>query len=160
MVKKLLINLEKCYACKECTARCSYHYHPENKGMLRCIALAVQEHVCRRCDEPPCVKSCPQQALEKRPDGMLNRYSLRCTSCKSCTIACPFGVIIPAIVEYKTTMCDYSEGRVADKEPVCIASCPHKALEFVEVEEDPEKNIYAVRKGQFFVRTIKWQKEK
>jgi len=160
-MKKLFLDLEKCYKCKECTAKCSYYYHPGNKGCLRCLALAVQEHVCRRCEEPPCVNACPQKALEKRPDGMLNRYSMRCTSCRNCTIACPFGVIHPLIVEYKTTMCDYSKGRTSDeKPPVCVGTCPHGAVQFIEVEENPEKDIYAVRGGKFFVHVVKWQKEK
>jgi Fe-S-cluster-containing dehydrogenase component len=158
-MKKLFIDLEKCYKCKKCTAGCSYYYHPENKGYVRCLALAGQEHVCRRCDDPPCVKSCPQEALEKRPDTMLNRYSLLCTSCKTCTIACPFGVIYPEIVEYKTTMCDYCFDRADDSTPPeCVATCPEKALQWIEVAEDAAKEIYAVRNGQFFVHTIKWKK--
>lgn len=158
-MKKLFIDLEKCYTCKECKAGCSYYYHPGNEGYVRCLALAGQEHVCRRCDAPPCVKSCPQEALEKRADNMLNRYAFRCTSCKTCTVACPFGVIYPQIVEYKTTMCDYCMGRSDDHTPPeCVATCPEKALDWIEVEENPEKDIYAVRGGQFFVHTVKWKR--
>ncbi|HBU69363.1 MAG TPA: 4Fe-4S ferredoxin [Elusimicrobia bacterium] len=158
-MKKLFIDLEICYKCRECTAKCSYYYHPDNQGHVRCMALAAQEHVCRRCEEPPCVNACPQEALEKRADGMLDRHSMRCTSCKTCTMACPFGVIYPEIVEYKTTMCDYSKGRADSQDPVCVGSCPHNAIKFIEVEEDPKKDIYAVRNGQFFVHTVKWKKD-
>jgi Fe-S-cluster-containing dehydrogenase component len=158
-MKKLLIDLEKCYKCPKCEAKCSYHYHPGNEGYIRCIALGIQEHVCRRCEEPPCVNSCPREALKKREDGMIDRYSMRCISCKNCTIACPFGVIIPEIVEYKTSACDLSSDRSDDNTPpVCVDSCPQKAIEWVEVSEDPSKNIYAVRGGRYFVRAIKWQK--
>ncbi len=90
---------------------------------------------------------------------MLNRYAFRCTSCKTCTVACPFGVIYPQIVEYKTTMCDYCMGRSDDHTPPeCVATCPEKALDWIEVEENPEKDIYAVRGGQFFVHTVKWKR--
>ncbi|MBN1823276.1 MAG: 4Fe-4S binding protein [Endomicrobiales bacterium] len=159
-MKKLFIDIEKCYQCKECTAECSYYYHPQKKqGYVRCLALAAQEHVCRRCDDPPCVKGCPQEALEKRPDGMLDRHSMRCTSCKTCTIACPFGVIYPEIVEYKTTMCDYCTDRADDTvPPVCTVTCPMGALKWIEVEENPAKDIYAVRDGKYYVRVIKWKK--
>lgn len=158
-MKKLLIDLEKCYKCKECKAKCSYFHHPENDGYVRPIALAIQEHVCRRCEEPPCVAACPQEALEKREsDGRLERYSMRCTSCKTCTIACPFGVIFPQIVEYKTFMCDLCLDRCDDKTPpVCTKTCPENAIQWVEVKEDPKNNIYAVRDGQFFVRTVRWR---
>jgi Fe-S-cluster-containing dehydrogenase component len=161
-MKKLLIDLEICYKCPKCTAGCDYYYHPNDEGYNRFLALAAQEHVCRRCDDPPCVKSCPQEALEQRPqDHRLERSSMRCTSCKTCTVACPFGVIYPQIVEYKTSMCDYCLDRAAEgSPPACASSCTRNAIQYVEVEEDPAKEIYAVRNGAFFVHTIKWQKEK
>jgi Fe-S-cluster-containing dehydrogenase component len=159
MAKKLLIDLEKCYKCKRCEAKCSYYYHPGNKGFVRCLALATQEHVCRQCEESPCVKACPQKALEKRADGMLNRYSLRCTSCKTCTVACPFGVITPEVVDYTTSSCDLCVGRCDDEHPPkCALTCPHGAVQWVDVQEDAAKDIHAIRKGKYFVRTTKWKK--
>ena len=158
-LKKLVIDLEKCYKCRTCVAGCSYYHHPHNHGYVRCLALAAQEHVCRRCEEPPCVASCPRQALEKNEQGLLERASMRCTSCKTCTVACPFGIIYPEIVSYTTDMCDYCLDRSDDSTPPeCVASCPEKALEWKEVSEDPSKDIYAVRGGKFFVHTIKWKK--
>lgn len=161
-MKKMLIDLEKCYKCRKCEAACDYYYHPDDEGYIRFFALAAQEHVCRRCDDPPCVKSCPQEALEQRPeDRRLERSSMRCTSCKTCTVACPFGVIYPQIVEYKTSMCDYCLDRATDeKPPVCTKGCPHGAIQYTEVAEDPANEIYAVRGGAFFVHTVKWQKDK
>lgn len=159
-MKRLLIDLELCSRCTDCTAQCSYYYHPAgHRGYIRCMALATQEHVCRRCDDPPCVKSCPRQALEKRADGMLNRYAMRCTSCKTCTTACPFGVISPEIVEYQTTMCDYCADRSNDTTPpLCVTSCPHGALQWTDAAEAPEKDIHAVRGGKFLTHAVTWKK--
>lgn len=159
-MKKLLIDLDRCSRCDECRAHCDYFYHPDgHHGYVRCMALATQELVCRRCDDPPCVKACPRTALEKRPDGMLNRYSMRCTSCKTCTTACPFGVIVPEIVEYHTTMCDLCAGRSSDtKAPVCVASCPHGALQWTDAAAAPEKDIHEVRGGKFLAHAVIWKK--
>lgn len=158
-MKKLFIDIEICYKCNKCTAECSYYYHPENKGYVRCLALAAQEYVCRRCEQPPCVNACPMKALEKGIDGRLERYSMRCTSCKTCTIACPFGVIYPQLVEYKSSMCDYCAGRSNDNTaPVCVKTCPKNALQWVEMQENKDKDIYAVRNDKFLVHTIKWKK--
>jgi Fe-S-cluster-containing dehydrogenase component len=158
-MKKLVIDIEKCYQCTDCVADCDYYYHPHNKGYVRCMALSAQEHVCRRCENAPCISACPREALEKDINGRLNRSSLRCTSCKSCTVACPFGVIYPQIVEYASTMCDYCADRCDDAHaPVCVKSCPHGALDWREVKEDPSTDIYAVRDGAFFVHTVKWKK--
>ncbi len=176
-MKKLLIDLEKCYKCQKCKAQCSYYYHPAyespdmisdstvdtslSSGVPRLLALAAQEHVCRRCDNPPCVASCPWQALEQRKDTMLlDRYSMRCTSCKSCSVACPFGVIYPELVHYKTHQCDYCFDRSEDAPPLCVSTCEENALQWTEVTEDISKDIYAVRGGRYFVYTVKWKKEK
>jgi Fe-S-cluster-containing dehydrogenase component len=158
-MKKILIDLEKCYNCDtKCTVKCSYHTNFGKDIFTRMVALGIQEHVCRRCDEPPCVNSCPQKALEKDAKGMLQRYSMRCTSCKTCTVACPFGVIIPEIVEYKTVGCDYCEGRCNDSTPpLCVKECHNHAFQWVEVNEDSAKDIYAVRDGKFFVHTVRWR---
>lgn len=158
-MKKLLIDVEKCYQCRVCTAGCDYYYHPGNKGYVRCLALAAQEHVCRQCEEKPCVAACPREALEPDARGFLNRYSLRCSSCKSCTVACPFGVIYPQIVEYATTMCDYCADRCDDDHtPVCANTCPCGAIRWEDVREDPSASIYAVRNGAYYVHVRKWKK--
>ena len=159
-MKKLFIDLEKCYKCKKCDAKCSYYYHPENEGQARRLALAAQEHVCRRCDNAPCIISCPWEALAKREDGLLEGI-LCAVLCRLCTAACPFGVIYPEIVEYKTSQCDYCFGRSDDNTPpLCVSTCKEKALQWIEAQEDPEKDIYAVRGGKYYVYTVKWKKEK
>jgi Fe-S-cluster-containing dehydrogenase component len=89
---------------------------------------------------------------------MLHRYSLRCTSCKTCTVACPFGVIYPDIVEYRTASCDRCLTQAPGSDASCFSSPPCPALSWGDFKEDPEQNIYAVRGGRFFVRTIKWKK--
>ena len=92
---------------------------------------------------------------------MLDRYSMRCTSCKSCTVACPFGAIYPELVDYKTSQCDYCFDRSDENTPpLCATTCKQNAIQWVEVEEDASKEIYAVRGGKYFVHTVKWVKEK
>jgi Fe-S-cluster-containing dehydrogenase component len=158
--KRLIIDLEKCYRCKKCVARCSYQHGEANKGINQCLMIAARELVCRRCEESPCVRACPQKALEKDAEGKLEWYPLRCTSCKTCTMACPFGVLYPDLVNYKTSLCDLCADRVGDNEvPVCVASCPHGALRWEEAEEDPEKDLYAVCGGRYLVHTVKWKKD-
>ncbi|MFA5858291.1 MAG: 4Fe-4S dicluster domain-containing protein [Elusimicrobiota bacterium] len=158
-MKKILIDLEKCYTCKKCDAKCSYYYHDNNTGVERLLALASQRLVCRRCKESFCVAACPNKALEKREDGMVDRYSFRCTSCKTCSIACPFGTIYPEIVTHKTSGCDLCVNRSDDNTvPLCVQSCPNNALTWVEVEENAEQDVYLV-KDKVAVKTLRWEKE-
>jgi Fe-S-cluster-containing dehydrogenase component len=162
-MKRLLIDLEICYKCKKCEAKCSYFYHQstvlkepvENYGVEKLLAKSAQYLVCRRCEDAFCVASCPNQALEKDKNGILQRHLFMCTSCKSCSIACPFGTIYPEILEYKSSNCDLCIGRTDGKVPLCVTTCKEKAIQFIEVEESKEKNIYLVN-DKLAVHTFPW----
>jgi Fe-S-cluster-containing hydrogenase component 2 len=83
---------------------------------------------------------------------------MRCTSCKSCTIACPFGIIFQDFIPYLDSKCDYCVG-ITEGTPKCITSCPHKgAIEIKDVEEDLTKDIYFVGE-HLAVHTAKWIRE-
>ncbi len=147
MAKRLFIDLEKCRRCEKCTIRCGYFYHPDNLGILALREFSTFAVICRQCEEANCVRACPKEALEKQPDGVLRRYNLRCISCKSCAVACPFGTILTDLVPYYSSACDYCLGRPAGKTeeaPECVVSCPEHALEYREVSEDVAQDIYLV----------------
>ncbi|OGS19410.1 MAG: hypothetical protein A3J83_03180 [Elusimicrobia bacterium RIFOXYA2_FULL_40_6] len=170
-MKRILLDIEICYKCREgdkkCSALCSYFYHHTegilkepiiNNGFEKLFAKAAQFVVCRRCDEKFCETSCPQQALERDDKGILQRSMLRCTSCKTCSTACPFGVIYPGILPYKSSGCDYCEGRKENKQPLCAETCPQKAIQYIEVEESKEKNIYIIN-DYLAVKGLPWNKD-
>jgi Fe-S-cluster-containing dehydrogenase component len=145
MAKRLFIDLEKCRKCKECPVTCSYYYHPGNNGVLALREFATYAVICRQCEEAGCVNACPKEALEKQEDGTLKRYNMRCVSCKSCGIACPFGTILPELLPFYNSACDYCLGRAQEAgTPDCVGSCPEKAIEFREVSEEPDKNIFLI----------------
>jgi len=104
------------------------------------------------------VKACPNEALEKQPDGTVKRYSMRCTGCETCTLACPFGAIYPEIVPYLTSQCDYCLGKSNGGEPECVKSCPQKAVQYIEVEESKEKDIHLIGE-KLAVHAVPWRKE-
>lgn len=158
-MKKLFIDLEICDTCKDCKAVCEYFYHPQNNGVANLREYATFATFCRHCEEAPCAKSCYHEALERQSDGHLKRYKMRCTSCKSCTIACPFGTIFADFIPYLDSLCDFCLD-LSDKElPQCARKCPHNAISFKDFEkEDIENNIHFVGK-HLAVHTIKWFRE-
>jgi len=156
-MKRLFIDLEVCYKCKECTAECSYYFHPKNDGVSAILERASKLLVCRKCESAPCVQGCEFDALEKQPDGTLTRYNMRCTGCQTCSIACPFGVIYPQIVPYITSQCDYCIERSNDnKPPLCVSTCPLGAIKYIEIEESADKDIYLVGE-HLAVHSIPWK---
>ncbi len=156
-MKRLFVDLDICNSCKDCSSHCEYFYHPQNNGVAALREYATFATICRHCEEAPCVKSCYHNALERACDGHLKRYKMRCTSCKSCTLACPFGVIFVDFIPYLDSKCDYCIGKTGQL-PKCITSCPHKAVDIREVEESPDNNIYFVGE-HLAVRSAKWSKE-
>jgi Fe-S-cluster-containing dehydrogenase component len=159
MAKRLYIDLEACRKCKECKVACSYYYHPFNDGVQYLREIGEFAVTCRKCSEAPCVKACPSDALEKQEDGVVHRYNLRCVSCNTCSYACPFGTILPEVIPYATSRCDYCIGRLAEgEEPLCVKDCPEKAVQYGDFEPD-EKAFKFLVNEHLIVHSIPWKKE-
>ncbi len=159
-MKRLFIDLEHCAQCESCVMKCSYMHHPVNDGITTLRELAHFAVICRRCEDEPCVRACPWEALEKQPDKVLKRYNMRCTSCKSCSSACPFGTIYPETIPYLVSGCDLCLGRLKEGEsPVCLASCPHGGIRYGEFDEDPANHIYKVSENLMVKSDLKWERE-
>jgi len=136
MSKRLFIDLEACRKCKECPVTCSYYYHPNNNGTLALREYATYATICRQCEYANCVESCPNEALEKQDDGVLKRYNMRCIECRSCSIACPFGTILPELLPFFNSACDFCLNRKPEvKIPTCVESCPEDAIDYRDMDE-------------------------
>lgn len=157
--KRLFVDLEVCAKCPECITKCEYFYHPANNGLISVRERAAMSVLCRRCENPLCISACTKDALEKDEEGILRRYNMRCVGCKSCSIACPFGTLIPEVIPYAVSVCDYCLGNgQGGGIPICIETCPLNAVRLDEVEEDISKNNYAVDE-RLVVHALPWKKE-
>ena len=157
-MKRLLVDLEKLYSCEDATAQCSYYYRPGNSGITRLREIGQFLHICRKCEEAPCVKACPKEAIEKQEDGTIKRYTMRCISCKSCSAACPFGTIPTETVPYITSQCDECIDRCDKEEPICAKTCSIEgAIEFKELKESEKDDIYFIGKN-IAVHAKPWKK--
>ena len=161
---RLYVDLDVCSGgeCKECVINCSFFCHPENKGILSVVELAAYYLICRKCEEPHCVNSCPRDALEQQEDKdkQLIRHNMRCISCKTCSHACPYGTIYPEYVPYIVHNCDFCLGR-RDKqdEPLCIKSCPYGALALKPEDEEQPENTYLAG-DNLIIHSTHWEREK
>lgn len=162
--KRLFVDLDVCSTgqCKSCVIKCSYFYHPDNNGIISVAELATYALVCRRCEEPHCVDSCPVDALEQEKDKnkLLIRHNMRCISCKSCSHACPYGTIYPENVPLLVHNCDFCLDRREKKdEPLCITSCPYGALRLVSADSELGENTFLVG-DNLIIHSTHWQWEK
>lgn len=92
---------------------------------------------CRHCEDAPCIAVCPTGALSRESDEspVLVNGDL-CIGCRSCILACPFGVISLGEGDQAIIKCDLCVERLAAGQlPACVAGCPTGALSFREVAE-------------------------
>jgi Fe-S-cluster-containing dehydrogenase component len=139
MGAKLIIDLTKAELQEESGVRCSYKHHPENRGFDSLLEMIRFALICRRCESAPCIKACPQGALEKVPSknndaGILKRANMLCTGCGTCAIACPFGTIYTDLIPFPSSVCDVCRNRLAPGEkPLCVNTCGDGSIDYKDV---------------------------
>lgn len=159
MTDKLIIDLEKCRTCSECSAGNSWLGKPFFTTVHRIRELAVFQFTCRRCESAPCIEVCPVKALAKGPDGVIARSMTLCVACKSCVAVCPFGTLMNDFFDYRMVYADYYYPESQEERKRLIASCPRQALIFGEVQPDPKKNLWLLNE-QILIREYTWEKLK
>jgi tetrathionate reductase subunit B len=95
---------------------------------------------CQHCDDAPCIPACPVDGgIYRRPDGLVIIDPKKCTGCKTCVDACPYGSIYfndDLNLAQKCTGCAHllDRGGVF-REPRCVDVCGTGALKFGEESE-------------------------
>ena len=160
MSKRIVLDLTKCEGCESCMVQCGYFYrhHESDQGIQTLKERATFQIICRRCEHASCVVSCPYEALERQPDGVIKRFNLRCVSCKLCTQACPFGTIYPEMVSFYESPCDYCTDRTPEEPPPCVSGCVKDAVVWREVSEN-EADVHIIDE-HLAVAGPRWDKEK
>ncbi len=163
MTKKILIDLEKFRSIPgkrgdESPPEGLYKPSVKQNGLKSIRELAVFNMTCRNCVDAPCVAVCPADALEKDPQGVISRSTNLCVSCKSCVVICPFGTMMSDFFEYHRDKDNYYDVLNEHELELFIKRSPKGAVEVVELEEDPENEIYSLNK-HILVREHKWKTE-
>lgn len=125
---------------------CEYMFHRQNDGAFSLLEVAEFSAYCRQCKDAFCITACPKDALEHQENGTIKRYNMRCVGCKSCALACPFGTILPEVINYISSKCDLCLNQLSndpDYVPACVQSAPAETIKMVEMKrEDPQNHIY------------------
>jgi CRP-like cAMP-binding protein/Fe-S-cluster-containing hydrogenase component 2 len=141
----LVLDLEKCTRCDECTKACA----DAHDGVTRLIREGLRfdqflvTSSCRSCLDPYCMVGCPVGSIRRRNSREIVIEDW-CIGCGKCAQNCPYGNInmhgfitgeqapdpqrpermIP-VVRQKATTCDLCAS--VDGQPSCVYACPHDA---------------------------------
>ena len=121
-----VVDPEKCVGCQCCMFACARKQQPglaqasigvrSIGGMERGFTVIV----CRACDEPPCAKVCPNDALTPHAGGGVRLNAAKCIGCGYCQEACIIGAIFWDDEVNKPMICDQCGG--------CVRFCPYGVL--------------------------------
>jgi Fe-S-cluster-containing hydrogenase component 2/CRP-like cAMP-binding protein len=144
----LVIDLESCTRCDECTRACS----DTHEGITRLIRDGMRfdkflvASSCRSCTDPYCLVGCPVDSIHRVGERLEVRIEDHCIGCGLCANNCPYGNInmvgsvekppsmlqamtgAKAVVRHRATTCDLCTNVVGPQETVsCVYACPHHA---------------------------------
>lgn len=130
----LAIDDERCTGCNTCMLVCSFvHEKVFNYERSRIRVWRDDDKgafipvTCEQCEDAPCIRICPTEALFKEETGLVLRDPLRCIGCNECMLACPIGAI--SRFDGMWRKCDLcaSLGGI----PYCAANCTAEALRYL-----------------------------
>jgi len=152
----LVLDLEKCTRCDECTRGCTQQHGTESHGVPLTRLLRDGRRFdkylvatsCRSCTNAHCMVGCPVDAIH-RGRHLQIVIEDHCIGCGLCASNCPYGSIFlmpnqhrkieapdrenpgefHLVAQPKAVNCDLcdAEGERSTPEPRCVASCPHDA---------------------------------
>jgi carbon-monoxide dehydrogenase iron sulfur subunit len=142
--KFVSVDPSKCTGCGICEYACAIEKE-ESLGNPLCSRIRVIRMTplfnfalaCRACEDAPCVKACPEKALEQsEKTGVIIVKDKQCKGCDWCVQACPHGGIMIHSETGKAVACDLCNG-----EPQCVEFCPEEALELVSSDDEAEQKL-------------------
>lgn len=176
----MLIDLTRCIGCDACTVSCKQENGtPADVFFARVLNVEAGTFpdvkrvyvpvLCNHCEDPACLRACPNKAIYRRDDGIVLVDQDRCRGTGACVSACPYGNIIlkpedkwylpedrayeqehvkPRLHQNVARKCTLCAHRVDQGlEPACVVACPTTARIFGDLD-DPESKISKYKEQQ------------
>jgi Fe-S-cluster-containing dehydrogenase component/formate-dependent nitrite reductase membrane component NrfD len=158
------IDLRKCIGCHACTIACKAE-HQIPIGVNRCWVKTVEKGtfpdtrrfffpvLCNQCEEAPCARICPTNALFKRRDGIVDLNGDACIGCRACMEACPYDQLFIDPGTHTAEKCNFCANRVENNLlPSCVSVCPTECRIFGDLDDPTSEVSRIVQREAFMVR--------
>lgn len=159
-----VIDLKKCIGCHACTIACKSE-HDIPVGVNRCWVKTVEKGrfpdtqrfflpvLCNQCEDAPCMKICPTNALFKRRDGIVDLNGAACIGCRACMVACPYDQLFIDPNTRTAEKCNFCANRVENQLlPACVSVCPTECRIFGDMDDPTSQVAQIVQREAFMVR--------
>lgn len=146
------VDTRRCFGCHGCEVACKAENEVplgnyirqtfyKDVGEFPKVARMFLPMACQHCEDAPCIKACPSDAISKGVGGsVLVDYDL-CSGEGKCVDACPYGAIYLDPVSNQAIKCHNCHHRVEqDMDPACASTCPSDAIYFGDLN-DPESKV-------------------
>lgn len=156
----LIIDVEKCFNCNNCTLSCYDEYHDNEfpgvahgmakhgqswirvlqreTGQVPMVQVAYLPVTCNHCDKPRCLEVARDGAVVKRPDGIVIIAPEKARGQKQIVDACPYGAVywneerqLPQAWPFDAHLLDAGWTRTRGAQ-----SCPTQAMQAVCVDDE------------------------
>ncbi len=153
----MIIDVQRCMNCKACMVACKTVqktpyalFNTRIKVLSRDGMKGFMPLLCNHCDDPPCGKACPADAIFKLDSGIVVTDWNSCDGQGDCVSACPFGMRhIDSEYAGRSFKCDFCLERLErGLLPKCVEICPAGARLFGDLSNPRgEFAEYLSRKG-------------
>jgi Fe-S-cluster-containing dehydrogenase component/formate-dependent nitrite reductase membrane component NrfD len=159
-----LMDHRRCIGCHACTVACKAENDVPvgsfrtwvkytEKGRFPSVKRHFAVLRCNHCSKAPCVTICPVNALEKRPDGIVDIDRRACIGCRACMQACPYDAIYLNEDTGSVEKCHFCAHRVEQNlEPACVIVCPEQAIVVGDLHDPNSRISRMVAEGMTLVR--------
>jgi Fe-S-cluster-containing dehydrogenase component len=160
----MVIDITRCNGCYNCFLTCRDEYwnndyppyslaqpfrdhfwlriNEKERGKTPKVKVAYTPVLCMHCESPSCVGAAEDNAVYKRPDGIVIIDPEKAVGQRQIVGACPYRVIYwneEKNIPQKCTLCAHLLDQ-GWKEPRCAEACPTQAMVFGDMD-DPKSEI-------------------
>ncbi len=145
---KMALDVDRCIGCHACSVACKVEnsvplgryrtkvYYWEH-GKFPSVKRNFLPTLCMQCEDAPCLKACPTNAINRLADGIVRIDPDKCDHEGKCEQACPYAAI-GCDENDVADKCDFCSQRLSvGMEPACVETCPAEVFHFGDAN-DPQ----------------------